>query len=106
MNKLNDEDFLDFLMTSDFKEIYKSDDYISMLNKFRYFYKLLYNRYNLYKIDNEKILKKLDNELKILKEELFITQVEKTDLQNVVDINLKERKLTWKERFNGKIKRL
>lgn len=102
ISELNDEEILDFLMTSDFDEDYKPEELKYLLHKFRYFYRSLYTRSKNSSDDSEFILKKLNEELDFLQKNKIIYQKEVADRQNEIDL-LKNKKLTLKERITGKI---
>ena len=105
MKELNDESLFEYLMTADFIENYRPDEWKFLLFKFRSFYKIL--RGNKERIENEKDyqIKILQNQLDGLKINLEREQIKSTDLQNKIDFSEKKRKLTWKERFKGEIER-
>ena len=92
MKELNDESLFEYLMTADFIENYRPDEWKFLLLKFRSFYKVL--RGNKERIENEKDYMTPFN----------ITNSE-SNLQNKIDFSERKRKLTWKERFKGEIER-
>jgi len=104
INELTDEQILEYLMTSDFIENYKPEEYKFLLHKFRYFYRILHGNHNRIKYDNEFNESQLKLEIDSLKKRLTNEQIKSADLQNQIDLSKVERKLTWKERWIGKIK--
>lgn len=104
INELTDEQILEYLMTSDFIENYKPEEYKFLLHKFRYFYRILHGNHTRIKSDYEFSDSQLKSEIESIKKQLNNEKVKSTDLQNQIDLSKKERKLTWKERFDGKIK--
>jgi hypothetical protein len=103
INDLNDEDLFDYLMNSEYENNLKPEEYQYLLNKWKYFYRIIHGKYNILKNDhlsfNEKISKKetkYKNEIKNYKEDLNKTN-------NLLN-SLKNKKLTLKERFLGKLK--
>lgn len=102
ISELNDKEILDFLMTSDFEQDYKPEELKYLLTKWRYFYRLLHGKLELTKTENDGEIKKLKEDLKRKSELLTKTQIESSDKSNVID-GLKSRKLSLKERFQGKI---
>lgn len=104
INELTDEEFLEYLMTSEFIENYKPEEYKFLLHKFRYFYRILHGNHTRLKSDNQYSESQLKLEIADLKKQIQLEQVKSADLQNQIDLSKKERKLTWKERMNGKIK--
>ncbi len=99
---MNDEDMLDFLMTSDFEEDYSPSDMKSMLKKYRYFYRILHGKMNLIKIESESEIENLKSTIENREGIIFSLEVDRATLQNEVSA-LKSRSLTWKERIKGKI---
>jgi hypothetical protein len=103
MKNLNNEEIIDYLMTSDFNESLSPEELKNLLLKFRYFYRINLSRSN--SIEMEK--KRFDYEI----EELKLKKQE--EINNLSDSNSKllsiynsitSRKLTFKERLFGKIK--
>jgi len=103
INELTDEQILEYLMTSEFIEGYKPEEYKFLLHKFRYFYRLLHGNHTRIKSDNEFNISQLKSEIDSLKNQVYQEQVKSADLQNQIDLSVKSRKLTWKERWDGKI---
>lgn len=102
ISELNDEEILDFLMTSDFEQDYKPEELKYLLTKWRYFYRLLHGRLELRKLESESEINKLKQDLKKNKNLLTQTQIEHSKKVDLIN-NLSNRKLTLKERFKGKI---
>jgi hypothetical protein len=105
VKELTDEQILEYLMTSDFIENYSPEEYKLLLFKFRSFYKILYGKHKLYKDDKEFELKNLQSTIDGLRNSLTQEQVKSSNLQNSIDLLASERKLSWKERWEGKIKK-
>jgi hypothetical protein len=103
INELTDDQILEYLMTSDFIENYKPEEYKFLLHKFRYFYRILHGNHTRIKSENEFTESQLKSEIDSLKKILNIEQQKSADLQNHIDLSKKSRKLTWKERWDGKI---
>lgn len=102
ISELKDDEILDFLMTSDLEGDYKPDELKYLILKWRYFYRVLHSKYEYVKSENDLIIQQketsddfLKNQINAIKSQL----IEKDDTIN----KLKERKLTLKERFTGKI---
>jgi hypothetical protein len=87
-------------MTSDFNENISTDDLKFLLVKFRQFYRIESTRFN--NIELEK--RKFDSLLEHLSKDLNHVKYEKSILQNDYD-KLFLRKLTFKERFFGYLKK-
>lgn len=102
ISNLDNDEILDFLMTSDFEGDYKPEELKYLLVKWRYFYRLLNGKYELVKTDSEGDIKKLKEEILLKDQKFNKVLVENADLKNKIDI-LKSKKLSLKERFTGKI---
>jgi len=97
---IQDETFEE-LMTSDFNEDLKPDEWRSLFKKFRNYYRILYGNLRLKSGDVEN----LERELNDLKKAAHKNTTElKTTIAKLRDENnqLKQsRKLSWKERIKG-----
>lgn len=100
--KLNDEEVQDILMTSDFDDIYKPNEFIFLLKKFRNFYRILWS-------NKENIKGDAEVEIRILKDELRKLSVvigeliNESEDKNKLIAEMENRKLTLRERISGKI---
>lgn len=102
MNEINDEEVLNFLMTSDFNEEYSPEELKYLLHKWRYFYRLMKGKND----QLAQVVSSLENEVEIVKNDC-INKIDENKkelerLQHTI-FNLKNRKLTLKERMSGKI---
>ncbi len=104
MQELTDEQLLEYLMSSEFIENYKPEEYKFLLHKFRYFYRILHGNHTRIKGDLEFELEQVNKQIDSAKKQIIFEQTKSTDLQNQIDLSKKERSLTWKERLSGKIK--
>lgn len=102
ISNLDNEEILDFLMTSDFEGDYKPEELKYLLVKWRYFYRLLNGKYELSINDKKGEVKKLKEEILSKDNKINSVLFENAELKNKIDL-LSSRKLTWKERFKGKI---
>ncbi len=102
INELSDNDILDFLMTSDFEGDYSPVELKYLLIKWRYFYRILYGNSDRQKVELDGELRMLKDEIINLKKLVESTQIDNANLNNTID-SIKNRNLTWKERFSGKI---
>jgi hypothetical protein len=103
ISELNDEDVLNFLMTSEFTEgDYSPSEFRYLLTKWRYFHRYFQGRNEQTKMSLEDTIKRLQEELEVVKKSEYDTQVKVADKDNLIN-SLKSRKLTLKERFSGKI---
>lgn len=102
ISELTDEEIIDFLMTSDFEQEYKPEEYKYLLNKWRYFYRVLHGRSEISKIEYEGQINILSDNVNSMN--VQINQLKSMNVQKDEDIEiLKGRKLNWKERISGKI---
>lgn len=101
ISELEDEKILEFLMTSDLDDNFKTEEYKYLILKFRSFYKILYAKHSLYKTNTEIQIRNLSEDVEKLKRELTRTQIEKADTENKLEQSTLPRKLTWKERWKG-----
>jgi hypothetical protein len=102
ISELNDEDVLNFLMTSEFTDDYSPAELKYLLVKWRYFYRLSQGRNEQIKVKGEGDVQQLEYDKELLNNtigQLSLRVLEKDDLIN----SLKNRDLTWKERWSGKI---
>ncbi len=102
INELNDEEIINFLMTSEFEENYKPEEFRYLLSKFRYFYRLLHGKNELNQNNSEFQIKKLTEITNDKDSQITLLNLKNSDQQNLID-SLKNRKLTLKERVTGKI---
>ena len=101
ISELKDDEILEYLMTSDFIENYRPDDYKYLLHKFRNFYKILHAKHQNFKIEIEPVIKNLQSSVESLNKVLYDEQVKSAKLQDIIDQLKRPRKLTWKERISG-----
>lgn len=102
IKELTDEEILEFLMVSEFDGDYSPDELKYLLLKWRYFYRLFNGRYERNKYDSEFTIEQLQSQMKDLNN--YKTNVEIKLAQSEDTINsMKNRKLTWRERWSGKI---
>ncbi len=103
ISNLSDDEILDILMTSDFNDKLKLEEYVFLIFKFRQFYKVLYGNHQLYKIHSESENRELSEGLTSKNKELTLTQIDRANLENRIEQLLKPRKLSWRERISGRI---
>jgi len=102
ISELKDDEIMDFLMTSEFEDDYKPEELKYLLHKWRYFYRVLNGKYERLKSDSEFEIDKLEEKVIAGENKYQNSLVGVADKQNIID-SLKNRKLTLKERFSGKI---
>ena len=106
ISELNDEDILDLLMTSEFENSFSPTEYKFLLRKWRFFYRILHGRMERIKDDLTYKVDSLQENLESIKEQNYKIMVDGAQKQDQIDILknvLKNRKLTCKERWTGKI---
>ena len=102
ISELNDEDVLNFLMTSEFEGDYSPAELKYLLVKWRYFFRLFQGRSEQTKMNLEDRLLKIEEQLEIKKKSEFDLQVELAKNEDLIS-SIKNRDLSWKERWTGKI---
>jgi hypothetical protein len=102
ISELKDDEILEFLMTSEFEDDYSPTELKYLLIKWRYFYRLKQGNLERKTVDFEGQIQNLENKIKGQEKEKLNLQVELADKQNVID-SMKNRNLTLKERWSGKI---
>jgi hypothetical protein len=102
ISELNDEDILNFLMTSDFEGDYSPEELKYLLVKWRYFFRLFQGRSEQSKMSLEDKLLKVEEQLEVKKKSEFDLQVKLANKEDYIS-SIKNRNLTFKERWTGKI---
>jgi hypothetical protein len=102
ISELNDEQILDLLMTSEFEGDLSPSEFRYLLTKWRYFYRVLHGRFERVSDDLNFEIKCKENEISDIKQQNYKILVDCADKQNIIDL-LKNRKLTIRERWTGKI---
>ena len=102
LKELEDEEILNYLMTSEFTEGLTPDEFKFLLYKFRYFYRLSNGKNELLKTDLDGSKRQLDEQSNLHNRKVDSILAQKADIENKYNF-LKVRKLSWKERFSGKI---
>lgn len=102
ISELNDEEILDLLMTSEFENDFSPVEFKFLLKKWRYFYRLQSGRMDRIKQDLSYKLEMLNGDLEDIKKQNYIIMVDSAKKDEQID-QMKNRKLTFKERWIGKI---
>lgn len=102
ISELKDEEIMEFLMTSEFEDDYKPEELKYLLVKFRYFYRTLHGKYELSKSDNEFNDKRYKEELNYKDNQINILKSKIANKEDIIN-SLRSRKLSFRERFSGKI---
>lgn len=102
ISELKDNEILEFLMTSDFEGDYSPTELKYLLTKWRYFYRILNGR-------SDRDVQKLEGDLQTIENQIKTKDLQIDNLKNEIinkdDIitTMKNRNLTLKERWSGKI---
>lgn len=102
ISELNNEDILNFLMNSEFEDNYSPSELKYLLMKWKYFYRISQGRNEQQKVYYEGVFYALEEKLKIIESNKTDLQIQIVDKDKQIE-SLKKRKLTWAERFSGKI---
>jgi len=102
MEKFTDEDILNYLMTSDFDEGLNLQEFKFLLKKFRLYYRILKGKLDRLEVDFSGLSKSLSDHKEKCESSIDILMREKAVCQDTIDL-LKSRKLSFKERWKGKI---
>jgi len=102
ISELRDEEILEFLMTSEFEGDYSPVELKYLLIKWRYFYRLANGKIERVSTDSEGTIRKLKADIDLLNTKINNISVENANKDNLIN-SLTSRKLTFKERWSGKI---
>ena len=102
INELDDEDILNFLMTSDFEDNYSPTELKYLLTKWRYFHRHFQGISNREKMALEGELTHTKDMLSDKENQILNLQVDLANKQNEVDF-IKSRKITLRDWWRGKI---
>ena len=102
ISELNDEEILNLLMTSEFENDLSPMEFKFLLKKWRFFYRILNGRMDRVKDDLSYKIDSLKGEVEGLKGQNYEVMVNSAQKDDQIH-SLKNRKLTWKERWTGKI---
>jgi hypothetical protein len=102
ISELRDEEILEFLMTSEFEGDYSPEELKYLLIKWRYFYRLANGKIERVSTDSEGTIRKLNADINLLNTKINNISVENANKDNLIN-SLTSRKLTFKERWSGKI---
>jgi hypothetical protein len=102
ISKMTDEDMLDFLMTSEFENDISPDEFRYLLNKWKYFYRVIHGRLERTRQDLSFEVDSLKGQIVGMQESIVSAQMDVAKKEDEIH-SLKNRKLTFKERWTGKI---
>ena len=107
ITKLTESELLNYLMTSEFNEGLTPDQFKFLLFKFRNFYRISSGKYENSKVEIEGKKREVENIKTITSQEIDKYKSEKIEAEKLLDDTLQDfylRKLSFNERWNGKIK--
>lgn len=102
INELDDEEILNFLMTSDFEDNYSPTELKYLLTKWRYFHRHFQGISNREKMALEGELAHTKDMLSDKENQILNLQVDLANKQNEIDF-IKSRKITLRDWWRGKI---
>lgn len=102
ISELNDEEILNLLMTSEFENDLSPMEFKFLLKKWRFFYRILHGKMDRVKDDFSYKIDILKGDVEGLKGQNYEVMVDSAKKDDQIH-SLKNRKLTWKERWTGKI---
>jgi hypothetical protein len=102
MNYLSEDEILNYLMTSDFNEGLSPDEFTFLLFKFRNFYRICWGKNETMKTNIDGKIRELENIRQVCENQIETYKLEKKKAEERYN-KLLSRKLSWKERFKGKI---
>lgn len=87
MKDIKDDKIFEILMTSEFSDGYRSDDFIFLLKKFRDFYRVLHSRTTHLTSDIESMRKEHRDSLNRLETEVYNLKIDNASLRNKIDLS-------------------
>jgi len=102
VDQLSETEILDYLMSSEFDEGLTPDEFKFLLKKFRNFYRVISCSVSNHKDRMEKAIQDTENTIRKSEELEVKFENEKIELHNKIQ-KILDRKLSWEERFKGKI---
>lgn len=102
MKNWTDEEFLNFLLTSDFDDNFSPEELKSFLIKLRYFFRIVSSRQNNIELEKKRFDSEIEQMQYSLQENRQISNARIQKLEQILE-SLMTRKLTFKERFLGRI---
>lgn len=102
ISELNDQEILDFLMTSDLEGDYSPEELKYLLFKWRYFYRLLHGLSERTKVEIDGLIREKEEILENSQKKIEFLNQQISEKVEIIEKS-KIRKLSWKERISGKI---
>ena len=102
VSELSESEILDYLMTSDFEEGLNPEEFKFLLFKFRNYYKKAVGNLSLEKDKIDSVIRNAEDSRRTIQNQIDEALSQKKDIENKLNY-IVNRKLTFKERFIGKI---
>lgn len=102
ISKMTEEELLEFLMTSEFENDISPDEFRYLLSRWKYFYRVIYGRLERTKQDLTYEVDSLRGIIDSAEMGKLAAQMESARKDDIIH-SLKNRKLTFRERWTGKI---
>jgi hypothetical protein len=102
ISELRDDEILDFLMNSEFEDDFSPSELKYLLLKWKNFYRILYCTIERDRTKHDGDVKNLQSKIELNSNEIHNLKKTLSEKEIVIK-DLKERKLSWKERLTGKI---
>jgi len=93
ISELNDDEILDFLMTSEFEDDYSPSELKYLLVKWRYFYRLLYGNSERKSVKFEGDIKDLTEQLEDIKKQISAASFEAAAISAAMDFETRAVKI-------------
>ena len=102
ISKMTEEELLEFLMTSEFESDISPDEFRFLLSRWRYFYRVIHGSLQRTRQDLTHEVDSLRAALASAEMGKLAAQMESARKEDIIH-SLKSRKLTFRERWTGKI---
>ncbi len=89
---ISDTDLIEILLTSEFEDIHRKEDFKFLLLKFRYFYRILHGKLGIKRGEIESIKMEFENRILKLESEINDLKIRNANLQNKIDLSPKPKK--------------
>lgn len=102
LKELEDDEILNYLMTSEFTEGLTPDEFKFLLYKFRNYYRVTQGKNELLKTEIDGRIRQFEDEKSLHSKQLNDVLIQKAEIENKFNF-LKSKNLSLKERLLGKI---
>ena len=98
---LKDSDLIHILLTSEFDDVQKKEDFKYLLFRFREFYRILHSKLGVKSGEVDSLNREYQDKIKRLEEKIYSLEVKNASLQDTIDLSLPKKKpKRWKNIFN------